>query len=271
MSEQASGSWSDLRTRIVTGLALAVIGLGALVIGAGVLALVVAILAGMMIWELARIVAPEADPERSYLLAAMATVGILACASVSLELGVAILAAVPVVGAFLKGRSAGAIFFLYACLILAGALGVYLMRTRLGLGPVLWLAAIVVGTDIAGYFGGRMLGGPKFWPSISPKKTWAGTLSGWVAAALIAAAFAVFGAPGQLPLGAFMLLSVVLSFAAQMGDIGESALKRRVGVKDSSNLLPGHGGVLDRFDGMIAVFAVMLVLWMLLLIFGGSA
>ena len=75
--------------------------------------------------------------------------------------------------------------------------------------------------------------------------------------------------PGQLPLTAFVLLAMVLSLASQLGDIGESALKRRAGIKDSSNLLPGHGGVLDRFDGMIAVFALVLAIWAVLPVFDG--
>ena len=87
-------------------------------------------------------------------------------------------------------------------------------------------------TDVAGYFAGRIIGGPKFWPAVSPKKTWSGTAAGWIAAAIVG----LFFAP-HLP-GPTVLLSVVLSFASQMGDAAESALKRRTGVKDSSNLIP---------------------------------
>ena len=136
-------------------------------------------------------------------------------------------------------------------------------------GPALWLVLIVVVTDIAGYFGGRLIGGPKFWPAVSPKKTWSGTISGWVGAAVMSALVAGLFLPGQLPLTAFVLLAMVLSLASQLGDIGESALKRRAGIKDSSNLLPGHGGVLDRFDGMIAVFALVLAIWAVLPVFDG--
>ena len=111
--------------------------------------------------------------------------------------------------------------------------------------PVFWLIAVVVTTDIAGYFAGRIIGGPKFWPRVSPKKTWSGTVAGWIAAAAVGALFA--GALGN----GIIWLSVLVSFAGQMGDAAESALKRSKGVKDASALIPGHGGVFDRFDAMM--------------------
>ena len=114
---------------------------------------------------------------------------------------------------------------------------------------------MVVISDVAGYFAGRMLGGPKFWPRVSPKKTWSGTVAGWVAAALIGLLFRSFTNAGpDLP-----WISVALSLASQMGDIAESALKRKMGVKDSSALIPGHGGLFDRFDGLLGAALFMLL------------
>ena len=108
-----------------------------------------------------------------------------------------------------------------------------------GIAWTLWLIALVIATDIAGYFAGKMIGGPKFWPAISPKKTWSGTAAGWVGAALVG----VLAMP-LLSVGAGLIaLSILLSFASQLGDIFESFVKRKTGVKDSSNLIPGHGGV----------------------------
>ena len=133
----------------------------------------------------------------------------------------------------------------------AACFGLIALREFRGLEWVLWLILLVVATDVAGYFAGKTFGGPKFWPSLSPKKTWSGTSAGWVAAFLVGLLF------GGLWLG---LISVVLSFASQLGDISESAVKRRAGVKDSSNLIPGHGGLLDRFDGLMAAALVMLVI-----------
>lgn len=121
--------------------------------------------------------------------------------------------------------------------------------------PVLWMVvATVVATDVAGYFFGKLLGGPKFWPSLSPNKTWSGAAGGWLMSALIAVVVAWGQGGGRMAVAVVFMVAV--SFAAQMADIAESALKRRAGVKDSSNLLPGHGGVLDRFDGMIGGFVM---------------
>ena len=120
-----------------------------------------------------------------------------------------------------------------------------------GIAWTIWLIALVVATDVAGYFAGKMIGGPKFWPAISPKKTWSGTVAGWGAAALVGVvAIPVLGAGVGL-----IVLSIMLSFASQLGDIFESFVKRKTGVKDSSALIPGHGGVWDRFDGMMAAAA----------------
>jgi phosphatidate cytidylyltransferase len=104
-------------------------------------------------------------------------------------------------------------------------------------------------TDIGGYFAGRGIGGPKLWPRISPNKTWAGAIGGFVASVVIAAGFAAFDLGRTGPL---LVLGSVLSIASQLGDLFESAVKRRFGVKDSSHIIPGHGGLLDRLDGFVA-------------------
>jgi phosphatidate cytidylyltransferase len=108
-------------------------------------------------------------------------------------------------------------------------------------------------TDIGGYFAGRGVGGPKLWPRVSPKKTWAGAAGGFVASLAIAAVFASFGV-GKI--GPLLLLGAVLSVASQLGDLFESAVKRRFGVKDSSQIIPGHGGLLDRLDGFVAAIVL---------------
>ena len=104
-------------------------------------------------------------------------------------------------------------------------------------------------TDIGGYFAGRGIGGPKLWPRVSPNKTWAGAIGGFVASLAIAAGFAAFDLGRTGPL---LVLGSVLSIASQLGDLFESAVKRRFGVKDSSHIIPGHGGLLDRLDGFVA-------------------
>jgi phosphatidate cytidylyltransferase len=121
---------------------------------------------------------------------------------------------------------------------------------------MLWLVLVVAVTDIGGYFAGRIIGGPKFWPRVSPKKTWSGTAAGWVGAGIVGWAFMATTGMGVALIG----ISVALSMASQMGDIAESAVKRNAGVKDSSALLPGHGGVWDRFDGMLGASLLLLVI-----------
>ena len=128
-----------------------------------------------------------------------------------------------------------------------------------GAAAVLWTLAIVWATDIAAYFTGRALGGPKLAPAISPNKTWAGAIGGVIAAALVGGGLTIAylarpDSPANLSwLGKFALLGVGFAVLAILGDLFESWLKRRAGVKDSGNLLPGHGGVLDRLDGLVPV------------------
>ena len=122
-----------------------------------------------------------------------------------------------------------------------------------GFVALILILLVVWVTDIGGYFAGRGVGGPKLWPRVSPKKTWAGAVGGFVASLVVAAGFAAFGLGKTGPL---LLLGVVLSIASQLGDLFESAVKRRFGVKDSSHIIPGHGGLMDRLDGFVAAVVV---------------
>jgi phosphatidate cytidylyltransferase len=122
-----------------------------------------------------------------------------------------------------------------------------------GLWLVVFLFAVVWSTDIAAYFTGRAIGGPKLWPAVSPKKTWSGALGGLLAGAV--AGVIVAAAAGAPRLWPVFLVGAVLSIASQGGDLFESSLKRRFGVKDSGWIIPGHGGLLDRVDGLVAAAA----------------
>lgn len=119
-----------------------------------------------------------------------------------------------------------------------------------GITAILVLFAIVWTTDIAGYFAGHAIGGPKLAPSISPKKTWSGAIAGLVGSMLLVALGARY--VPEVRIVPLIGVAVLLSIVSQAGDLGESALKRRFNVKDSSQVIPGHGGVLDRLDGFWA-------------------
>lgn len=144
----------------------------------------------------------------------------------------------------------------------AGALILSVCVLRLsilsGLEAILWLFAIVWGTDIMAYFGGRLVGGPKLWPRVSPSKTWSGFLIGITSGALLGLGVLWLLTGQFFPVSVFVL-GLVTGAIAQGGDLFESAMKRRCDVKDSSHLIPGHGGAMDRLDGFIAasVFAAI--------------
>jgi phosphatidate cytidylyltransferase len=125
---------------------------------------------------------------------------------------------------------------------------------------VFWLMLVTWATDIFAYFAGRSIGGPKLAPRISPNKTWAGLIGGMAGAAAVGAVAAwLFGLSEEVP--AFLWLGAPMGLLAQLGDLYESSVKRRRGVKDSGTLLPGHGGVLDRLDGLLPVIlATFLIL-----------
>ncbi len=118
-----------------------------------------------------------------------------------------------------------------------------------GRGNVLFVLMLVWASDIGAYAAGRLIGGPKLAPAISPGKTWSGALGGLVAATSVAWFFS--GIP-SLPPGRGLLIAACLGIASQAGDLLESAIKRHFGVKDSGRLIPGHGGLLDRIDGLLA-------------------
>jgi phosphatidate cytidylyltransferase len=161
---------------------------------------------------------------------------------------------VPAIGAYILGKDR-LLFFCYALGIQLAGWGLVHFRLDFGIGWILWLMTVVIATDVFGYFAGKAFGGPKFWPKISPKKTWSGTVAGWLAAAVVGFVFMLFTDAGLV----IILISMIVSFAGQMGDIAESALKRRMNIKDSSTLIPGHGGLFDRFDALLGASLFMLL------------
>ncbi len=152
------------------------------------------------------------------------------------------------------GRMWAAGGVLYAGLLFLAVVALR-FSTPFGARAIVWLFATVWSTDIFAYFGGRLIGGPKLWPRVSPSKTWSGTVTG-VAVGTLAGSLVAMRGLASSP-AATVVLTLVAAVLSQGGDAFESGVKRRFGVKDSSRLIPGHGGVMDRLDGFIAaaVFA----------------
>ncbi|TDK47399.1 phosphatidate cytidylyltransferase [Antarcticimicrobium luteum] len=248
-----SGRWGDLTARLLSGLVLAAAGLGAVWAGGYYFVTFVSVVTGLIVWELTRMVRPG-DATRAVLMGALA--GVAGFLAIYFPAGFALpTLLVPAIVGYVWLPQVRRIYVPFVIFILLAAFGMMSVRSEFGFVWMLWLVLVVAGTDIAGYFAGRMIGGPKFWPAISPKKTWSGTVAGWIVAAVVGGAFmAVTGAGPWL-----LLLSAAASFASQMGDIAESAVKRQSGVKDSSSLIPGHGGLFDRFDGMLGAAILVLV------------
>ena len=159
---------------------------------------------------------------------------------------------VAVVSVAPQRRSWAAAGFFYAAAAEIASVLVRLDPVK-GFAALMFVLLIVWVTDSGGYFAGRGIGGPKLWPKVSPKKTWAGAAGGFAASLAVAVAFAAFGLGKTGPL---LMLSAVLSVVSQLGDLFESAVKRRFGVKDSSHIIPGHGGLMDRLDGFVAAVVV---------------
>lgn len=249
------GKWGDLSVRVASGVAMALLGLVNIVLGGVWFEVLVVFVTAVIVWELAMMIAPE-KPTPAMLLAVIAGAvfsGDLRGWTLSLFL------LAPLLGALALPRKK-LLFLGFSLYVVLGGWGLVYFRAELGMDWLLWLLAVVIVTDIAGYFAGRTFGGPKFWPAISPKKTWAGTGAGWAGAAVVGLIFAIFTKAGV----SLILLSVAVSFASQMGDIVESALKRHVGIKDSSDLIPGHGGLFDRFDAILGATVFMLFLTFIL-------
>ena len=254
---------SDFAARLLSGLALAAVSLAALWFGHWPFGILVAATAVVASWEWGRMVRGTAFDSMFVLQAttiALATLGSTAGYGVPATLVLVVGAVVLLV---LRLGRRDLLTGLGVLIIGLPAVCLALLRRDavLGLESVLFVFAVVWATDIGGYVFGRTLGGPKLLPSISPGKTWAGAIGGLVLAAAVGVGAAWLAGSGDVL--AMLLSAVMLSLAAEMGDLAESAMKRRFGLKDASQLIPGHGGVLDRIDGLMAAAVVATLFAML--------
>ena len=269
--EEAPDRWGDLALRFGVATVMGVLALAALAVGGWVFRVAVAGICAVLVWEIARMLshgpavrrvrdAPlrrDAGPARNggpLILGGLGGGALLAAFVLPPGFALPLLLA-PAIAAISLLQHNRSVFMPFCVAILLAGWGLADLRLTFGFEWMLWLALVVIATDVFGYFAGKQFGGPKFWPKVSPKKTWSGTVAGWIAAAAVGAAFwALEGVSAEI-----VGISVALSMASQMGDIAESAVKRKMGVKDSSALLPGHGGVFDRFDGMLGAALLLLI------------
>ncbi|GAA0771244.1 phosphatidate cytidylyltransferase [Roseibium denhamense] len=269
MAESASSQkkMSDLRLRLLSAVVLGPTVLFVTYWGGLPYSLLILVAVALFLWEWLTITGTGKTST-----VAIAGYGALVAVLVAHVLGAVEygLAAVAVAAAFAalgtglsrSGRWAG------EGILFSGLALIALLTIRTGSNGLLFaffLLIVVWATDIFAYFVGRFVGGPKLWVRVSPKKTWSGAMGGLVFSVVLGTAIA--SAFGAVNLASWALLSAVLSVVSQGGDLLESAIKRRFSVKDSSRLIPGHGGIMDRIDGLVAaaIFAVILGL-----ILGGS-
>lgn len=255
------GSFADVGMRTLSALVLAAIAIAATWTG-GVVFRVLAVLGSALIFiEWMRMARADHTSPR-WLIPAIA----LAALEISLfsrdSRAVLTVVLVGIVCSAVAGFFAGRNYAGLAALVYAGmsAVAFAFLRDddRAGLIAILFLFAIVWATDVMAYFCGRLFGGPKLAPSISPGKTWSGAAGG--TAGGIAAAFVFAFCIGQRPTLGIGAAGLLLSVVGQIGDLFESAVKRRYGVKDSSRLIPGHGGLMDRIDALVAAAFALYVI-----------
>lgn len=259
MSMAKKDRWGDLMPRLLSALVMAAIAIFGLWAGGVIFAVIIALCGGAMIWELTLMLAPRRFG-LAVQLGGLGAVSVLMACLLPFWLGLLVLLLPVGLGWMQVSQDAQKRFALFSLWIVLAAYSFVWIRQELGAMWLLWMILVVVATDVAGYFAGKIFGGPKFWPRISPKKTWSGTSAGWAASIVVGIAFTFILGTG---LG-FVMASVLLSMASQAGDVAESALKRQTGVKDSSTLIPGHGGLFDRFDGMLGAAAMFLFLFIFL-------
>ena len=256
---------SETAQRAVTAIALAAPAAAAIILGPPYLPVFVGAIVAVMAWEWVRVTGSTVFGATGATLAGFLIGAVALAAFGRFAWAYAIvLAAVPFVYAVARAHARP-----HALPIAAGALyiGVPALsllwlyaRPEIGRALVIWLVCVVIATDVAAYFAGRTLRGPKLAPRISPGKTWSGLAGGIAGAVAVGVALGV-----ALGLAHTMVLAgaaLVFALISQMGDLLESGLKRAFGVKDASGILPGHGGMMDRVDGIVAALvAAALAIW----------
>lgn len=253
---------SNLQLRVVSAIVLIVVVLALTWLGGVPFRLLAAVIAGAVLYEWLTMTAPLSSRFHNVLLAGLLALFVIA---------------------MLTGAEAARLFLLLAVSLIVGCAHAFIYRLSYwpalgiayagcgalalaslrgdggaGLAAAVFLFAVVWVTDILAYFAGKAIGGPKLAPSISPGKTWSGAIGG-AAGGTIAGLVAATFLSASAGVAAMLVVALALSIVSQIGDLFESSLKRRFAVKDSGSIIPGHGGVMDRVDGLVAAaFALYL-------------
>jgi phosphatidate cytidylyltransferase len=248
----AQRSPSDIWKRVLSALLLAGVAFGLAWAGLLPFAGLVFVVALAMSWEWSRVVRGDGF-DLTLVVHAIAVATAVALASFGfVALGVAVLLIGTIIVLALEFGShplLSAAGVMYAGLPAVALLWLRSDEPR-GFLAILFIVLVVAATDTAAFAAGRLIGGPRLAPRVSPNKTWSGLAGGVAAAAGVAAVFAVVIAAPVAPLA---VVGLLMGLLAQAGDLAESALKRAFDVKDASQLLPGHGGFMDRMDGLVSV------------------
>ena len=251
---------SELRTRAVVGLLLIALASAALYFGGFFFWLLLVVAGVLMQGEWADLTGASSEHRRLSMFAVSVPLALLCPLAAGLSWTAFTLAVAAFFFVMLVTRSARLPLGIFYVFVPVMALIFLRQQQPGGLLLAFWTLSLVWATDIGAYFAGRSIGGPKLAPRISPSKTWAGLGGGVLAALILGFVLHRFaGLPIQLAAA-----SGLLAVAAQLGDLLESAMKRRAGVKDSGSLLPGHGGVMDRLDGVVAAAPLAAALYLLL-------
>lgn len=255
---------SNLKLRLVSGIAFAALAFALTYAGPIPFAVLVLMCAMVISWEWGRLVRGVAFDLGFFVHAGAVAAGIVLAAAGYAALGLAalVIAAIILVPLYMgRGARLSALGVFYVGL---PAIALLWMRGNepYGFTAVLFIFAVVWGSDTAAYAGGRTIGGPKLWPRVSPNKTWAGFIGALAAGAASGAIFAAL--VGDADAVRLVLLGIGLAAVAQAGDLAESALKRLFHLKDASDLIPGHGGFMDRMDSLVAAATAAALLALLI-------
>ena len=251
---KSSNIWKDLPLRIVSASLLLLASGLCIYFGDPVFTFFVILIVGIVHWELGKMLTPTSDqaPWFSLVFSAVSLFFIVLVNNILFVSVVLLINFLFQRTFFHHNKNFGAV---YSFAVIVCGVIFHSVRLDFGLYHIIWLIGVVVLTDSAGYLTGRMFGGAKVFPRISPNKTWSGVFGGWLAVCIFSLFFVKNVAPPDLFV-TFVAVSILLSLAAQLGDMIQSYLKRIRQVKDSSNLIPGHGGFMDRFDGFIGATVV---------------